>query len=143
MQSSTLLIWNPVLGQFVVSAPHRMHRQEGASECAFCADIEEGRVGADAQVWLHRNDYPALVPPVGEAYVVIYHRDHQRTFTQLTVEEVASVVFLWRDLYRELAGRYPAVMIFENSGGAIGQTQYHPHGQAFGVSVIPPTLECE
>jgi UDPglucose--hexose-1-phosphate uridylyltransferase len=143
MQSSTVLIWNPILGQFVVNAPHRMHRQEGASECAFCADIVEGRVGSDAQVWLHRNDYPALLPPVGEAYVVIYHRDHQRTFTQLTVDEVASVAFLWRDLYRELAGRYPAVMIFENSGEAIGQTQYHPHGQAFGVSVIPPTLERE
>ncbi len=34
-------------------------------------------------------------------------------------------------------------MIFENSGEAIGQTQHHPHGQAYGVSVIPPTLERE
>src|SRR5260370_16714803 len=34
-------------------------------------------------------------------------------------------------------------MIFENSGEAIGQTQHHPHGQALGVSIIPPTLECE
>jgi UDPglucose--hexose-1-phosphate uridylyltransferase len=34
-------------------------------------------------------------------------------------------------------------MIFENSGEAIGQTQQHPHGQAFGVSVIPPILERE
>ncbi len=34
-------------------------------------------------------------------------------------------------------------MIFENSGEAIGQTQHHPHGQAFGLSVIPPTLERE
>ncbi|HLX56714.1 MAG TPA: hypothetical protein VKR83_06795, partial [Ktedonobacteraceae bacterium] len=35
------------------------------------------------------------------------------------------------------------VMIFENSGESIGQTQYHPHGQAFGVSVLPPFLERE
>jgi len=34
-------------------------------------------------------------------------------------------------------------MIFENSGEAIGQTQHHPHGQAYGVSVIPPILERE
>ena len=34
-------------------------------------------------------------------------------------------------------------MIFENSGESIGQTQHHPHGQAFGVSFIPPILERE
>ena len=34
-------------------------------------------------------------------------------------------------------------MIFENSGEAIGQTQLHPHGQAFGVSILPPLLERE
>jgi UDPglucose--hexose-1-phosphate uridylyltransferase len=143
MQSSTPLIWNPILEQYVVNAPHRMNRQEGAAACVFCADIEEGKVGPEEQVWLHGNDYPSLRPPVGEAYVVIYHRDHNRTFTRLTVEEVTAVTMLWRDLYRDLAGRYPAVMIFENSGEEIGQTQHHPHGQAFGVSVIPPTLERE
>ncbi|HEY6410609.1 MAG TPA: hypothetical protein VIY29_24420, partial [Ktedonobacteraceae bacterium] len=66
-----------------------------------------------------------------------------RTFTQLTVDEITAVTHLWRDLYRDLAARYPTVMIFENSGASIGQTQYHPHGQAFGVSVIPPILERE
>jgi len=34
-------------------------------------------------------------------------------------------------------------MVFENSGTAIGQTQLHPHGQAYGVSFIPPILERE
>ena len=75
--------------------------------------------------------------------MVIYSRDHNRTFWQLTVDEVYAVTRLWRDLYRDLASRYPTVMIFENSGEAIGQTQRHPHGQTFGVSVIPPTLERE
>jgi UDPglucose--hexose-1-phosphate uridylyltransferase len=84
-----------------------------------------------------------LQPPVGEAYVVIYSRDHHRTFTQLTVDEVNAVTLLWRDLYRDLSSRYPTVMIFENSGESIGQTQHHPHGQAFGVSIIPPILERE
>jgi UDPglucose--hexose-1-phosphate uridylyltransferase len=80
---------------------------------------------------------------LGEAYVVIYHRDHYRTFPQLTVDEVNAVTLLWRDLYLDLASRYPTVMIFENSGESIGQTQHHPHGQAFGVSVVPPILERE
>lgn len=142
-QSATPLIWNPILRQHLVNAPHRMNRREGTTECPFCADITEGRVSPESQVWLHPNDFPPLQPPVGEAYVVIYNRDHNRTFTELTVDEVTEVTRLWRDLYCDLASRYVTVMIFENSGEAIGQTQRHPHGQAFGVSVIPPLLERE
>ncbi len=140
---TTPLVWNPILRQAVINAAHRMHRREGTSECPFCADITCGRVGPETQVWLHPNDFPALKPPAGEAYVVIYSRDHDKTFTQLTVDEVFAVAKLWRDLYRDLATRYPAVMIFENSGTSIGQTQFHPHGQTFGVSVIPPIVERE
>src|SRR6266581_7187963 len=143
MEQKTPLIWNALMRSYLVNAAHRMSRREGTNECPFCADITEGRVGPDTQVWLHPNDFPPLVPPVGEAYVVIYNREHNRTFTQLTVDEIFAVTKLWRDLYRDLASRYAAVMIFENSGEAIGQTQYHPHGQAFGISVIPPLLERE
>jgi UDPglucose--hexose-1-phosphate uridylyltransferase len=142
-QRATPLIWNPILRQYLVNAPHRMNRREGTNECPFCADITNGRVSPDTNAWLHPNDFPPLQPPVGEAYVVIYSREHQRTFTQLSIDEVYTVTRLWRDLYRDVSSRYPTVMIFENSGEAIGQTQHHPHGQAYGVSVIPPTLERE
>lgn len=134
-------VWNPILRQYLVNAPHRMERREGTSQCPFCADIAEGRVGPETHVWLHPNDFPPVQPPIGEAYVVIYSRDHDRSFTQLTIDEIFAVTKLWRDLYRDLATRYAAVMIFENSGAAIGQTQYHPHGQAYGISVLPPVLE--
>ncbi len=143
MEQLTPLVWNPILREYLVNAPHRMNRHEGATACPFCEDIVLGKKGPHAQVWLHPNDFPPLHPPVGEAYVVIYHRDHHRSFVQLTVEEVTSVIQLWQELYRDLATRYPTVMIFENSGESIGQTQHHPHGQAFGVSVIPPALERE
>ena len=142
-EGSTLLVWNPILRQYLVNAPHRMNRREGTTACPFCADITEGRVGPETQVWLHPNDFPPVQPPIGEAYVVIYNRDHNRTFTQLTVDEIFAVTRLWRDLYRDLATRYPTIMIFENSGEAIGQTQHHPHDQAYGLSVLPPTLERE
>lgn len=139
----TPLVWNPILRQHLVNAAHRMNRREGTDKCPFCADITNGLVDPDTQVWLHPNDFPPLKPPVGEAYVVIYNQDHNRTFTQLTVDEVFEVTKLWRELYRDVASRYPSVMIFENSGASIGQTQYHPHGQAYGISVIPPILERE
>lgn len=143
MEATTSLIWHPILRQYLVNAPHRMNRREGTTRCPFCADMSEGRVSPTAQVWLHPNDFPPLLPPAGEAYVVIYNRDHHRSFSQLTVDEVEAVTRLWRDLYRDLSTRYPTVMIFENSGEAIGQTQHHPHGQAFGVAVVPPVLERE
>ncbi len=143
MEQATPLIWNPILRQDLINAPNRANRREGTNECPFCADITNGKVGPDTQVWLHPNDFPPIRPPVGEAYVVIYNRDHNRTFPQLTVDEVFAVTQLWRDLYRDLASRYPTVMIFENSGEAIGQTQRHPHGQTYGVSVVPPTLDRE
>jgi len=143
MQTETALIWNPILRQYLINAPHRMSRRECTTSCPFCADITAGRIDSQAQVWLHPNDFPPVQPPTGEAYVVIYSRDHDRSFTQLSLDEVNAVTHLWRGLYNDLATRYPAVMIFENSGEAIGQTQYHPHGQAYGVSIIPPVLQYE
>ncbi len=143
MKQSTSLIWNPLLRQHQISAPHRMQRREGTTACPFCQDITSGKVAPDSRVWLHPNDFPPFQPPVGEAYVVIYSQDHNRTFTQLTVDEVSEIAHLWRDLYRDLAERYVSVMIFENSGTAIGQTQLHPHGQTYGLSVVPPVLERE
>jgi UDPglucose--hexose-1-phosphate uridylyltransferase len=143
MEAASALVWDPIARQYVVNAPHRMNRREGTTTCPFCTDISERKIGPDTRVWLHPNDFPPLQPPIGEAYVVIYSRDHDRLFTQLSVDEVSVVAHLWRDLYVDLASRYAAVMIFENSGEAIGQTQYHPHGQAFGVSIIPQTLERE
>lgn len=143
MEQDSALTWNPILHQHLINAPHRMNRREGTSSCPFCEDITEGKIGPDTQVWLHANDFPPFQPPVGEAYVVIYNRDHHRTFTQLTVDEVYAVTLLWRDLYRDLSSRYPTVMIFENSGESIGQTQHHPHGQAYGISLIPPLLQRE
>src|SRR5260370_7976969 len=118
-----------------------MNRREGANACPFCEDITKGRVSPDGQVWLHPNDFPPLQPPVGEAYVVIYSRDHHRTFTQLTVDEVNAVTLLWRDLYRDLSSRYPPVMIFKNSAESIGQNPHNPHGPAFRLSITPPIPE--
>ena len=143
MEQATSFIWNPILRQYLINAPHRMNRREGVTACPFCEDITSGKVAPDSQVWLHPNDFPPVQPPTGEAYVVIYSQDHARSFTQLTVEEVYAVTRLWRDLYRDLASRYDSVMIFENSGEAIGQTQHHPHGQAYGLALVPPTLERE
>ncbi|HLX59254.1 MAG TPA: hypothetical protein VKR83_19725, partial [Ktedonobacteraceae bacterium] len=99
MEQITSLVWNPILRQYLVNAPHRMHRREGTNSCPFCEDITQGKVSPDTQVWLHANDFPPLQPPVGEAYVVVYHCDHQRSFVELTVDEVHTITRLWQKLY--------------------------------------------
>lgn len=142
-EQATPFVWNPILRSYLLNAPHRMNRREGTTACPFCEDITSGKVAPHTRAWLHPNDFPPMLPPAGEAYVVIYSQDHQRSFTQLNVDEVYDVTRLWRDLYRDLASRYATVMIFENNGGAIGQTQHHPHGQAYGLAKIPPVLARE
>ena len=100
MEAETALIWNPIMHQYLVNAPHRMSRREGTTTCPFCEDITAGRIDSQTRVWLHPNDFPPLLPPIGEAYVLIYSRDHDRTFTQLSIDEVNAVTHLWRNVYK-------------------------------------------
>jgi UDPglucose--hexose-1-phosphate uridylyltransferase len=137
------LAWNPYLETYVAQAPARMRRRELVDECPFCADRLVGRVEPGTQTWLRRNDFPALEPPMGECYVLIYHPEHNRTFASLSVEEATAVVALWQHVYRELAPRYACVLTWETSGEVIGQTQRHPHGQTYGVSFVPETIQRE
>ena len=44
MEQETSFIWNPLLRQHLINAPHRMSRREGTNECPFCADIANGKV---------------------------------------------------------------------------------------------------
>jgi UDPglucose--hexose-1-phosphate uridylyltransferase len=139
----TRLVWNPLAGEHVAFSPGRMRRREGSSDCPFCADLTNGRVPPGTRTWIRPNDFPALRPPAGECYILIYSPDHDRTFADLAPEEALEVVGLWQDVYAQLAPRYPYVMSWETSGAVIGQTQRHPHGQTYGVSVPPPVLARE
>jgi len=72
---------------------------------------------------------------------MLWSRDHNRTLHNWRLIRYWVTKKLWRELYGNRLPRYQQIMIFENKWASIGQTQYHPHGQACGVSVIPPTLE--
>ncbi|HEX6797765.1 MAG TPA: hypothetical protein VF116_08630 [Ktedonobacterales bacterium] len=141
--AQTRLVWNPFLGEFVGQAPARMQRREQTAECPFCADLTSGRVPPDAQAWTRPNDFPALQPPTGECRILIYSADHDRSFADLSIAEGLRVLGLWRQVYQELSPRYRAVMTWETSGAAIGQTQFHPHGQTYAISIVPEMLAHE
>jgi UDPglucose--hexose-1-phosphate uridylyltransferase len=140
---ATRLVWNPFLGEFTGQAPARMNRHEQTTECPFCADLTTGRVPRDAQAWIRPNDFPALQPPTGECHMLIYSADHDRSFADLTLIESLRVLGLWRQVYETLAPRYQTVMTWETSGVEIGQTQFHPHGQTYGIATVPDMLQRE
>jgi UDPglucose--hexose-1-phosphate uridylyltransferase len=142
-EAVTRLVRNPLTGEYLAQSPARMERLEGTDTCPFCADLTSARVPPGTQVWVRPNDFPALRPPAGECLVLIYSADHDRTFGDLSTDHVVRVIGLWLDVYADLAPRYASVMIWETCGEAIGQTQRHPHGQAYGVAVVPPTLARE
>src|SRR5262249_7928890 len=140
---TSALIWNPFHAIYVAQSPVRMQRLELADTCAFCADLTSERVPPETQAWIRPNEFPALEPPSGEGEIVIYAAGHRRSFADLSVDEVVRVIALWQRIYAHLSPRYPAVMTWETSGEAIGQTQRHPHGQTYGVSILPDTLARE
>jgi UDPglucose--hexose-1-phosphate uridylyltransferase len=74
---------------------------------------------------------------------LLYAREHAIRFADMSVEQGMQVITLWQEVYANLSARYPCVMTFENSGTAIGQTQFHPHGQTYGISFLPPTIARE
>jgi UDPglucose--hexose-1-phosphate uridylyltransferase len=137
------LVWNDLWSEFTAQTPARLRRREGATECPFCADLATDRVGPETQAWIRPNDFPALTPPNGECLILIYSRDHNRRFADLATDEALRVVELWRQVYDDLSPRYACVMSWETNGAVIGQTQTHPHGQTYGVSIIPELLQRE
>ena len=142
-EAETRLVWHPLLREYLAQSPGRMYRREASSDCPFCEDLTSGRVPPSTRAWIRPNDFPALRPPVGECFVLIYSADHEGAFADLRPEEVISVIGLWQDLYADLSLRYACVMTWETSGAVIGQTQRHPHGQTYAISAIPPLLARE
>jgi UDPglucose--hexose-1-phosphate uridylyltransferase len=134
------LVWNPFLAQYTAQVPARMRRRELTSECPFCADLTSGRVAPGTQAWIRPNDFPAFQPPEGECLILIYSADHNRRFSDLAVPDVLRIVGLWQCVYADLAPRYACVMTWETSGKEIGQTQVHPHGQTYGIPIVPDVL---
>ncbi len=134
------LVWNPFLAEYTGQAPARMRRRELSDQCPFCADLTSGRVPPDAQAWIRPNDFPAFQPPAGECLILIYSAEHDRLFSDLSIADVQRVIGLWQRVYTDLATRYACVMSWETSGAEIGQTQFHPHGQTYALSVLPDVL---
>ena len=142
------LRWHPLLEQWVVVTAHRQDRpQMPEAWCPFCPG--SGRVPENYDVYLYPNDFPAFSfddpAAPGVCDVVLYSPRHDLLPSQLPVEQWEKVVALWTRRSAELAAdaRVKYVMIFENTGEAVGVTMPHPHGQIYAFPFVPPRVERE
>lgn len=158
--------WNPVLGEWVVTATHRQDRTflPPAGYCPLCPTKEGGFPTevpkADYDFVVFENKFPSLkknphapaieasdlfpvLPSTGICEVVLYSSDHGGTLTGLSVNKLTQLIRVWTDRYSELGKRpdIDYVFIFENKGEAIGVTIHHPHGQIYAFSFLPPKIQ--
>lgn len=110
--------------------------------------------------WSFTNDFPSLRPDTplveqadhpllasssraGTCRVLCYSPRHDLTMARMSVQQIGSVIDLWRDQLTELAGRWAWVQLFENRGSQMGASNPHPHGQLWASSHLPhePSLE--
>lgn len=160
--------WNPVMGEWVVTATHRQDRTflPPAGYCPLCPTKPDGFPTEvpipDYEFVVFENKFPSLKrkagapaiegtelypvePSEGVCEVVLYSSEHNSTLTDLSPDKMVQLVHVWKDRYEELGERpeIDYVFIFENKGEAIGVTIHHPHGQIYAFSYIPPRVQRE
>ncbi|MGQ9454705.1 MAG: galactose-1-phosphate uridylyltransferase [Armatimonadota bacterium] len=162
------LRWHPILEEWVVTATHRQERTYLPPDdyCPLCPTKPGAHPteipAEDYDIVTFENRFPALQhpppepavrdtelykvrPAEGICEVVCYTSRHTGTLTDSSVEEIANLVDVWTDRFRELGSRdfVNYVLIFENKGQVIGVTLTHPHGQIFAFPFIPPKIQRE
>jgi len=156
------LRWNPILKDWTMVNSSRQSRPAMPKDwCPFCPG--SGRVPADYQVLRYPNDFPVLgadppapddvaseplfrvAPSYGRCEVLLYSPDHHGRVADLDDGHIHKLSALWREVFEDMRAdpRIKYVFIFENKGEVVGVTMPHPHGQAYGYSWLPKTLERE
>jgi len=155
------LRWDPLRGEWVVTATHRMDRPQMPKDwCPFCPG--SGQVPDDYDVYIYPNDFPSFDTPApapgieaetpwrtrrswGACDVVLYHPEHTRDFLDIGIDHLTKLADLWRARYLELFEnkKVKYVYVFENHGEEIGVTMPHPHGQIYAFPLVPPVPAAE
>jgi UDPglucose--hexose-1-phosphate uridylyltransferase len=155
--------WNPVLGEWVMTATHRQDRTflPPPELCPLCPTpigappTELERETFDIAVFDNR--FPSMMtdppvpaidgtaltpvqPAVGACEVVVYAPQHDATLATMTPGRVRHLIEVWAHRTLVLGARADVayVFAFENKGEAIGVTLHHPHGQIYAYPDVPP-----
>jgi UDPglucose--hexose-1-phosphate uridylyltransferase len=152
--------YDRLTGAWILVSPTRNVRPsttttgEGAPPCPLCPGGPElpGPFG----LAVFDNRYPSMSPlapepevgngelvrsSLGRCLVVVYTSDHIEHLAELSLQQFAEVVAVWRDRTAALwAEGYDYVMAFENHGSDVGATLPHLHGQLYSFGHLPPTI---
>lgn len=156
---------DPILDEWVVVASHRQTRTflPPTNQCPLCATNADNATeipADDYDVVVFENRFPSLAlnaldvdpkvpvdsdlverrPARGRCEVVVFTSNHDRSFSQLPVERVRTVLDVWADRTAELSAMpgIEQVFPFENCGVEIGVTLSHPHGQIYSYPFVTP-----
>lgn len=158
---------DPLVNEWVAMAPHRQGRVflPPKELCPLCPTVDGSLTEIpestyDVAVFDNRSPSfrppeagwvlpeisgPAtpIVPAAGVCEVVCFTADHGQSFCDLSSQQVRTVLEAWRDRTEELSqlAFIEQVFPFENRGEEIGVTLFHPHGQIYGYSYLPPRVE--
>ncbi|MFF2409975.1 galactose-1-phosphate uridylyltransferase [Streptomyces sp. NPDC058092] len=159
VESHSELRWDPLLQDWVIMAPNRRARSDGAAEtCPLCLSAGGGHSEIPASgydVAVFENRYPALSgvpgavphapraltrsPAPGRCEVIAYSSDHEARLSDLPVVRVRTVLEAMADRTVSLnaADGVRQVVCFENHGAQVGASLAHPHGQVYGYPFLP------
>ncbi|HEX2221403.1 MAG TPA: galactose-1-phosphate uridylyltransferase [Candidatus Limnocylindria bacterium] len=159
------LRWNPLLGEWVITATHRQDRTflPPRDYCPLCPTRPGGvptEIGReDFEIVSFENRFPSLrrEPPVpavdgteltpvrpaaGVCEVVVYTPEHDATLAGASLARIERLIAVWAHRTVELGARAEVayVFVFENKGEVIGVTLHHPHGQIYAYPFVPPVI---
>lgn len=129
-------------------------------DCPFCAGNEAATPHELAAVLDERGDWQVRVVPnkfpatslapgadgaLGAHEVIIESPRHLREAVELSVEQLAAVLGVYRDRLRHWAadGRMAHGLVFKNSGHAAGASLVHVHSQLVALPYVPEAVQCE
>jgi len=78
-------------------------------------------------------------PYAGVCEVIVYNPDHSQRMATMSSKDIRGIVESWVDVYDRLSSQpgIEYVLIFENRGDVMGNSQLHPHGQVYAYGSIP------
>lgn len=158
---------DPILNEWVVMAAHRQGRiflppKELCPLCPSHADLLSEIPDSSYEVVVFDNRSPSLRAPegdwalpdivgtdtdpgtaAGKCEVICFTDNHGGSFGQLSERQVRTLMEAWIDRIRELSTHsyIRHIAPFENRGEEVGVTLFHPHGQIYAYSYLPPRVE--
>ncbi len=153
--------WNPLTKEYVIYSPKRQSRPDRDEvKCPFCEGSEEVPIfekimrlpnkfpslSQDLECQRYKvNDFHEKITGYGKCEVVVYTKNHEGKFSDLSNGEILSIFENWIQATKEISSdqHIKYILPFENYGKDVGASLHHPHGQIYAFPFIPSDVKKE